>query len=637
MVAQYIKDDVLIAQYRTLAKYLPFVYVITIINGMLVAAMYSTIAPATAIYPLLTLLTAISLIRLSYWLNAKLKSVTREHMLRTVRQSPYFAAFYFALLSYWVAGLLPHGTEAEQVTALMFLAFTIVSSIAFNTHMSQSLFVVVTTGSTCLILLLLDIGTTPALVLAALSASCILSHVVTSRHQNHEFLDTITQRFASEKHRQEAEAAKADLARIANTDPLTGIPNRRAFMQQIDLLIEGSQPFALGIMDLDGFKPVNDLYGHASGDIVLSTIAQRLQATVGTRGQVARLAGDEFGILVTDYSDKGPISELAEALVKSVDRTIVLEEGIVRVSACCGFASYPESSVLPSRLLEQADQALASAKRSGRSVVTLYNGEIENQEMRRHLVESRLRTAIVHRAFDLAFQPIRDLNDRAISSYEALARWQDDHLGHVSPAEFIPIAEQTGLINDLSDLLFQKAVKEAATWPSNIALSFNLSPIQFMDRNLLLKILSNLSVYDFPPHRLVLEITETAIIQDVPRAAVIVDQLTNAGIRVALDDFGVGYAGFGYLDRLTFDKLKIDRSFVSGIKDSVRKRQILTAIVDMCHRLDMKCVAEGIESEDELTFLKAIGCDKGQGYHLGRPGPPPDFATSAELSAVSIA
>ena len=621
--AENYDNAVLAAQYRMLAKHLPVIYTATLASGMLVAELFSHHTPPHVLFPALTLSTCITVIRLSYWLRVRTSPDTRDSMRATVQQAPWFAALHFGLISYWVVSILPYGNGPEQLTALVFLALVTSGGVAFNTHLPKNIYVITAVGTVPLAIALIQIDAHLGFTMAAICVISIAGQIVYARHQHRSFLAAVRSRIEAENDRREAEHARRDMARVADTDALTGIPNRRAFLASLGQLTTRLEPFGVAIVDLNGFKPINDLYGHTAGDNVLFTVANRLKAAVGERGTVARLAGDEFGVLITRDADTASILALGKSLVQSIERPIALEECVVRVSLSCGIAAYPDTSLAPMRLLEQAVQAVSFAKRSGHGHVAMYDGEVETQEARRNLVESRLRTAIIQQSFDLAYQPIRHLSSSTITSYEALARWTDEHLGMVSPGEFIPIAEQTGLIGDLADILFQRAVQEACQWPSDIALSFNLSSVQFQNPNIAFKILSTLTSNGFPPTRLLLEITETAVLKDLDHAQLVIAQLRKTGIRIALDDFGVGYAGFGYVDRLTFDKLKVDRSFVNGMKDNARKRQIVSAIVDMCHRLDMTCVAEGIEEQDELDFLESIGCDSGQGYYLGRPGPAP--------------
>ena len=609
-IAPDLQTEITHAQYRMLASYMPLMYVSQIVTGMLLGALFSRSA-----------LLFVTVFRLSYWLNPRLPATeSHQRIVRTVAQAPYFAFFYYAVISFWVVDMAAGAKPSDQMLAAFYIAISTFSGISFNAHLPRCALGIVLTGSLPLVAYLISIDTHEALAFAAIYACCAIVQIIVIRRQHVDFVDAVRVGLMAEASRSDTEAARRDIARVANTDPLTGLPNRRALLNAITHAIDQKSEFAFGLIDLDGFKPINDVYGHSAGDEVLFTVAGRFRTSIGKRGMVARLGGDEFGFILFDVPANDDLLEFTRGIIKAADRPIPLDDGHATLSACCGIALYPATTEAATELLQRADEALYAAKRSGRGTAVVYGDELESKQKRRLLIDARLRIAIAERAFTLAYQPLVDLRTGRITSYEALARWTDPLLGPVSPAEFIPIAEQSGLITAVSEILYRRALSEAANWPQDVALSFNVSAQQIHNASLALRTLAILAEHRFPPERLVLEMTETAVLTDVAHAATVIEQLQGAGIRFALDDFGVGYAGFSYLEKLTFDELKIDRSFVSGMKQDKRKRQIVKAIIEMCHSLDIRCVAEGIESEDELELVKALGCDTGQGYLLGRPG-----------------
>lgn len=629
-LAPDLEHSVLIAQYRMLASYMPLMYILNIVCTLLLAALISDLAPPNQVFPILTALLFVAVIRLSYWLNPRLpETETPQSIKNTVARAPFYGFAYFALLTYWTFEVASYGTESHLLIGCFFVALASSCAVSFNAHQPRSVYAVLLGGALPMTAYLAWHGTENSIVFATIFAAIIIVQAVSVLKQHDNFVAAIHLKLVAEANREEAELARRNISRLANTDPLTGLPNRRALIDVITNRIAGAPahtPFALGLIDLDGFKPVNDLHGHAAGDEVLVTVAKRLKLALGPDTFVARLGGDEFGFIITDPPERTTMLHgLSKLAVDAISEPIPVDEVRVHISACCGVARCPESATDSNDLLHSADDALYAAKRLGRGSVTIFNIELEQRQTRRLLVETRLRKAISEQSLELAFQPITDLTTCKIICYEALARWRDAVLGPVSPAEFIPLAEQTGLVASLSEVLFEQALMEAGSWPSHILLSFNLSPVQIHDPHFALRTLATLSRHQFPPSRLTMEVTETALLTDLPRAISIIDQLRNSGINIALDDFGVGYAGFGYLDRLTFDKLKIDRSFVQGMTESKRKRQIVKSIVEMCHSLDITCVAEGIEKDDELQLLKAIGCDAGQGFLIGRPAEPPSL------------
>ncbi|MDO9384916.1 MAG: EAL domain-containing protein [Hyphomicrobiaceae bacterium] len=613
------------AQYRMLAAHMPHMYLACIFSGLLLAYIFSSVAPPLVVYGPMTILLVLSSVRLAYWWSPKHpKTDSPANIDRIIYGTPFYAAFYYALISVWTFGMSAYGDESHEMLAAFYVAICTFCGISFNANLPRCVYAILIAGSGPLVVSLFATGHRLADVFAAMYIANIVIQVVAVRRTHNDFVSAVRLRLAAEVSQFDSEAARRDIARVANTDALTGLPNRRALLEALANQIDGAAPgktFAFALIDLDGFKPINDVYGHTAGDDVIVTVANRLKEAIGPHGVVARLGGDEFGLILHEANEHDRVLQLTKDIVGTIDQPIQLDQGIARISACCGIAIFPKAATASTELLQRADEALYAAKHAGRGVTVPYNEDLESKQTRRLLIDTRLRDAISQSALTLAYQPIRQLRTGKITSYEALARWNDSLLGHVSPAEFILVAEQTGLISALADNLFERALVEAATWPHDVSLSFNLSPLQLHTPNFALRTLATLAAHRFPPGRLLLEVTETALLTDINAAALVIDQLRNAGIRIALDDFGVGYAGFAYLEKLTFDKLKIDRSFVSGMKDDKRKRQIVKAIVEMCHSLDIKCIAEGIEHESDADLLKSMGCDSGQGYLLGRPGP----------------
>jgi predicted signal transduction protein with EAL and GGDEF domain len=381
-----------------------------------------------------------------------------------------------------------------------------------------------------------------------------------------------------------------DPAELAFTDTLTGLGNRRRFMDKIERLIsaraDDPAPFAIGIIDLDGFKPINDLFGRAAGDNILQQVALRLNAAMDELNVMTRLGDDEFAFLAPMIFREGDAKDLGQML---------------------------------DELVGKAEIALYQSKRTGRGKVCVYTREMEEASKRLARIEQALRRAVSAGEVEPHFQPIVNLKTRQTVGFECLARWTDRDLGFVSPAVFIPIAEERGIIGSLTQLLLRKATLAARDWPKDLFLSFNLSPSQLVDQNTGLHILSILEKNGFDPRRLEIEITETGVMTDPASAEKIVEDLRRVGIRVSLDDFGTGQSSLGRLRDFQFDKLKIDRAFVSSILDDRPSEHIIRAILAMCEGLGMDVVAEGIEEEGQADRLVQFGCKGGQGYFFGKP------------------
>jgi len=410
---------------------------------------------------------------------------------------------------------------------------------------------------------------------------------------------------------------------LAFTDPLTGLGNHRRFFDKVDRLIsdraDDPAPFTVGILDLDGFKPINDLFGHRAGDDILIQVAMRLRASMDSYSTVCRIGADEFAFLYPMAFSEEAAAEKSRMLIEILSAPYDVGERTARLSASVGCSLFYSGDETTEILVNKAETALYHAKRSGRGRVVVYTREMEEAAKRVTRIEQALRRAVSAGEVEPHFQPIVDLNTRRTVGFETLARWTDRDLGSVPPTVFIPIAEERGIIGPLSQLVLRKATEAARSWPKDLFLSFNLSPSQLVDQNTGLHILAILDRTGFDPRRLEIEITETGLMNDPASAEKIVEDLRRVGIRVSLDDFGTGQSSLGRLREFNFDKLKIDRAFVSSILDDRPSEHIIRAILAMCEGLGMDVVAEGIEQEAQADRLVQFGCAGGQGYLFGKP------------------
>ena len=410
---------------------------------------------------------------------------------------------------------------------------------------------------------------------------------------------------------------------LAFTDPLTGLGNHRRFHDKVDRLIsdraEDPAPFTVGILDLDGFKPINDLFGHKAGDDILVQVAMRLRAAMDGHSTVTRIGADEFAFLYPLVFSEEAARDRAKMLIEILSAPYDVGERTARLSASVGCSLFHLGDETTEILVHKAETALYHAKRSGRGRVVVYTHEMEEAAKRVTRIEQALRRAVSAGEVEPHFQPIVDLRTRKTVGFETLARWTDRDLGSVSPVVFIPIAEERGIIGPLSQLVLRKATEAARNWPKDLFLSFNLSPSQLVDQNTGLHILAILDRTGFDPRRLEIEITETGLMSDPASAEKIVEDLRRCGIRVSLDDFGTGQSSLGRLREFHFDKLKIDRAFVASILEDRPSEHIIRAILAMCEGLGMDVVAEGIEQEAQADRLVQFGCGGGQGYLFGRP------------------
>lgn len=422
---------------------------------------------------------------------------------------------------------------------------------------------------------------------------------------------------------QTLQVSQNELQAMAYSDPLTGLGNRYRLRDKIRMLASERSsdpaPFTVGIANIDGFKPINDLFGVQAGDEILCQVAHRLKACIPDGAIVTRHDGDEFAFVLPLVFERTGAERIGNMIKDVLSAPYDLGDRNVRLSSSFGFAIYPFAGDDFEDLLKSAETALYRSKRRGRGQITVYSREIAQEMKRATQLEQALRNAIITDAIDVHFQPIVRLEEAKVIGFEALARWNDPDLGFVSPAVFVPLAEERGFIDALSEALLRKAAEAALFWPRELFLSFNLSSAQLMDPSTADNILSILARVGLDPHRLELEITETAVMTSAETAQRIISELQSAGVRISLDDFGTGQSSLGRLRDFSFDKVKIDRAFVSRISSDRPSEHIIKAIVAMCDGLDLEVVAEGIEERVEEEKLRALGCAMGQGYFYGRP------------------
>jgi diguanylate cyclase (GGDEF)-like protein len=421
---------------------------------------------------------------------------------------------------------------------------------------------------------------------------------------------------------QERDGAEARAVSVARHDALTGLANRRLFRESLETRLRaasGVPALAVLQIDLDRFKPVNDVHGHAAGDAVLCVVADRLRELLPPNGLVARLGGDEFAILTDDLADLESLARLAQDIIKSLSQPIAWTQSRLEIGATVGIAVATAESRTAEALLHAADVAMYQGKRDGRGTFRFFHLDMGHALKERAQLEGELRIGIGRGEIRPFYQPVVALPGRELIGFEVLARWHHPQKGLLSPDAFITLAEDTGLIADLTWSLMRQACADARSWPSHLQLAINISPLQLQDRNLPEQILAILTETGFAPSRLEIEITETALVNDLEAARVALKSLQNFGIRIALDDFGTGYSSLYHLRELQFDKLKIDRSYVASIPLGTERAKLVDAIIALGSSLGLLTTAEGIETASSVDWLAGQGCTYGQGYLFGKP------------------
>ena len=415
---------------------------------------------------------------------------------------------------------------------------------------------------------------------------------------------------------------------MAHHDPLTDLPNRMAFNECIaatlDLAKASGESFALLSIDLDRFKTVNDVFGHAVGDTLLRDVASRLaQASQGAF--LARVGGDEFHVITSTGPQPATAEALAAKLCGALDTDIDIDGIPLRVRPTVGVAVFPQDGADVLTLVANADAALFRAKSEARGSIRFFELSMDKQLRDKRALQQDLRTAIVRGEIELHYQPQAYI-DGEITGFEALVRWHHPRQGLVPPGVFIPLAEESGIIVELGEWILRTACREAASWPRPLSIAVNLSPVQFQHGDLAKLVHEILLETGLSPARLELEITEGVLIDDFNRAVSILRRLKALGVRIAMDDFGTGYSSLSYLQSFPFDKIKIDQSFIANLGHSQQAATIVRAVIALSRGLKMPVVAEGVETEEQVKFLAAEWCNEIQGYFVGRPKPIADYA-----------
>lgn len=420
--------------------------------------------------------------------------------------------------------------------------------------------------------------------------------------------------------------SEARIAHMALHDALTGLANRTLLNQRLDAALAEARrgrTFALHLLDLDRFKFVNDTLGHPVGDKLLNIVAERLRLLVRDTDVIARMGGDEFAIIQSDIRDAADASILAARVIAALGTPYEIDGVPVEIGASIGIALVPQDGDSAEQLLRNVDMALYSAKDNGRSTFCYFDCEMDARLKQRHALEQDIKRALDAREFEPFYQPIVNAANGRIEAFEALARWRHPAKGLLSPDAFIAVAEETGMIVALGAQILEKACIAAVRWPSNIKVAVNLAPAQFRSRHIVQTIKDTLTRSGLEPSRLEVEVNEMVFARDAEATIAVLEELKILGVKIAMDDFGIGYSSLTYLHRMKFDTIKIDRSFIHNITDSKASLSVVRAVIALARTLDVTTTVEGVETVEQLEILRAEGCTSAQGYLFGRPGAEP--------------
>lgn len=433
--------------------------------------------------------------------------------------------------------------------------------------------------------------------------------------------------FALENFDRDAAKTRADerIQYLATHDELTGLPNRAVFNQLLDFSIKAARRNASNcavlFVDLDGFKDINDTLGHAAGDALLIEVGQRLRASVRESDVVVRLGGDEFIVILNEIADKNQAALICRKVRSALLPEMILEGHVRHISASIGVAIFPSDGTDVETLTKNADRAMYVAKKEGKNDFRFFEAEIGSSVAAHNKLEQQLRHAVAVGQFEIHYQPIVDIKTERTVCMEALVRWHHPEHGLMSPDSFIPLAEETGIIKEIGALVLRQACVDAVTWPKDVKIAVNVSPVQFHDSDLGSQVASILAEVGLPAKRLELEITESVLLKRSETNIRILHELRDAGVAIALDDFGTGYSSLSYLRVFPFDKIKIDKSFVNEMSGIDVCAAIVCAVANLGRSLDIVTTAEGVETAEQLELLRAAGCTQAQGYLFGQPRP----------------
>jgi diguanylate cyclase (GGDEF)-like protein len=638
-----IRDDqpeLVKSQISALARQVPILYVILILNVLLTAIMHIGVAPVWLILAVPLPVVIIGTMRAASWAKLRDKVLPHSEAVKRLRSTVVLSGLLGAVLCGWALVMFSYSDSMLRLHTVFFVSMTVIPCIFSLTHLRAAALL---TAIVSLVPALVFFSLAGEPVLLAIMANFLIVVLAMLRvlwvHSG-EFESLIDAQNQLINRQQVTQRLSDQNFRLANLDTLTGLPNRRAFFQQALALTTSHKTdglrFAVAVIDLDGFKAVNDCHGHKTGDELLVQVARRLETLPPEKVFSARLGGDEFALLITGDADEAALASLGGRVCQLLGQRYHLSQVDVTVSASLGIAVCPEAGSDPEKLVENGDYALMHAKQQKRGAPVLFNADLGNEMRRLNLVDQHLRNAELERELSIVLQPIIYADSGALRGHEVLARWRSREIGNVPPAEFIRAAERSETIHQVTLVLLRKTLRLLETLPEGASLSFNLSARDIASPETVLQVLSLVRSSKANPRSLTFEITETAFMVDFEQASNVLNLLRNLGCRVALDDFGSGYSSLSYVHRLPLDAIKIDQSFVREIEASDAARGVVKTVVAMCRNLNLQCVVEGVETAGQVAVLQSLGCDAMQGYYFAAPFAP-DALPDEDEDALAVA
>lgn len=612
------------AQLAAFSRQVPLLYFILSVNSIALAFTHLGMAPLSLTVAFPGFLVGACVIRCLIWLRRRDRVVEPKAAARTLRATVLLGgALGFAFLA-WALSLFPYGDTSRHGHILFFVGITVVSCIFCLMHVRPAALILTGTVIAPFVIFLLASGD---VVHIAIGLNLFLVTVAMIY-----ILIICSGQFAAMVNGQiETRRLSTENFRLANVDSLTELPNRRQFFHRLSVLAEQAKTenhrFVVGVLDLDGFKAVNDLYGHGVGDRVLKETGQRLLELSDDTQFIARLGGDEFGIIVDAGLDPEAVLAVGSKVCSAFDAPFSVGGIVAKIGGSVGFALAPDAGTTAELLYERADYALYHAKARYRGQPVIFSREHEVEIRKLSTIEHTLRRIDLDAELSLHFQPIVNVGTARLAGFEALARWHNPELGDVAPDVFISVAERTELIGTITQVLLRKALAAASSWPEDLFLSFNLSMRDLISQVTILQTVALIESSGIDPRRIIIEVTETALMQDYEQVQESLRILRSMGLKVALDDFGSGQSSLSYVHQLSLDKIKIDRGFIRNIATQQNARNIVKTVIDLCRNLKFDCVVEGVETAEQVDIIGRLGCSTMQGYFFAKPMPQSEVET----------
>jgi diguanylate cyclase (GGDEF)-like protein len=615
---------IVIAQYGELRRQNPMLYALLIINTLAVSYTHYAYAPVWLTVGAAGVLVGYCVGRLIFWLMfaERASTITVERAESALRGTMILAASAAMIFLGWAAMLDQYGGPLERAHIAVFTAVTVIGCIFCLVYVPQIALMVNGLVMTSVLVYYLYIGNA-VLIGIALNVALVSAVMIQVLLNSFDGFATLIRSQAILAAQQfETERLGLDNARLALTDALTGLPNRRFFFSRLDDILRehtgSGERFAIGVFDLDGFKPINDTYGHIVGDRLLVEVGSRLADVADDDLIVARLGGDEFGLIVqTDIHD---VQATGQRICELLSQPFYINEQRLTIGCSGGVAIFPDAGKTANALFDRSDYALYNVKSTRRGGCALFSAEQEMRIRSDRAVEAALQSADLQAELNVVFQPLMCIDTMTILGVEALGRWTSPLVGAIAPERFIATAERIGLINQITIMLFRKTLTNLAVLPKTIGLSFNLSAHDIVSAKTVDQLIEAIAQQGADPARITFELTETALMRDFDSAIVAIGRLRALGIQIALDDFGTGYSSLSSLHRLPLDKVKVDRSFIARLDDDPGSK-IMGAILGLCTTLHLACIIEGIETEQQLGEVRRLGYSIAQGYLFARAMP----------------